>query len=215
MVKVGDILKRLAVDLNDADGEVWGREQLRNYLADAMRIVFGYKPELFVRSETLTIRSCEGYADIAPCDSLDYDGVTGAADEHGHVLHTLRPCSDDAAFRWTARSCGPPGRYRMRDYSLAKDGQGIRVSPPLPPGSTGWIAVRCPVRPTAFGDDVELDEEIAPIAVQWCLCQAKLVDGENNVAVLAVARAHEEEFWKLLGVVEDERGGRRRKREGS
>jgi hypothetical protein len=215
MTSVGEILARLASDLNDAEKgrefTAWPKEQLRRYVADAVRIIFGYKPEVFVRNVVIPVAPCEEYNSVDPCDALTYDGVAGECTEEGHLLRPLRPCSDDAAVRWPGGSCPPSRPYRMRDYSLAKDGRGIRVSPPLPPGASAWIAARCPVRPAAFGDDVVLDDGISPAVVQWCLCQAKLVDGENNVAVLAAAKEHEEEFWKLLGVAADDVGRRRRK----
>jgi hypothetical protein len=204
MTTVGEILDRLAVDLNDAEpgraNASWGREQLRRYVADAVRVVFGYKPEAFVKDAVIAIEACREYSPVAPCDMITHDCIVGACTREGYVTHPLRPCSDDAAVRWPGRSCPPSRPYRMRDYSLSKDGRGIRASPPLPPGGEAWIAARCPVRPSAFGDDVVLDDDIAPAVVQWCLCQAKLVDGENNVAVLAVAKEHEDEFWKLMGV---------------
>jgi hypothetical protein len=98
----------------------------------------------------------------------------------------------------------------MREFSISRDSRGVRVSPKLPPGRKAWLSVRCPVRPEGFDDGMDIDEGLVPAIVQWCLFQAKMTDSENSSAALVSARAHEEEFWKLLGVAFDDAGRERR-----
>jgi hypothetical protein len=209
MTAVGEILDRLGADLNDARHVTWPRGQLRDFIAEAVRVLFGYRPQAFVREADIPVRACRAYNPVDPCTTLPHDGVLGESDGLGHVLRPLRPCSDDAAMRWPGGPC-PPGRpYRMRDYSISGDGTGLRVYPEPPPGTTAWVAVRCPVRPSSFPDDLDLDDELLPAVVQWCLFQAKMMDSENNAAVLAAAQGHEEEFWKLAGAKAPSRKERR------
>jgi hypothetical protein len=202
MATVKALLDRLAMDLNDDETGhrhvAWPRKQLRRFVADAVNLLFDRRPEAFTEEAVLTVHSCAGYSPVDPCDSLSYDGVEGASDAAGNVLHALRPCSDDPAMRWPGRECAPARPYRMRDYSIAKDGKGIRVYPPVPPGECAHVAVRCPVRPREFPDGLEIDDALVPAVVQWCLYLAKMMDSENDAAVIASAREHEDAFWAIV-----------------
>jgi hypothetical protein len=90
--------------------------------------------------------------------------------------------------------------YKIREFSLTQDAKGIRVFPRVPPGETAYLAVRCAVRPTDFSDEAIVPPELEPAVIQWVLFRAKMVDAENNVAVMQLALQHQAEFWTVLGV---------------
>jgi hypothetical protein len=204
MSRVLDLLTRVSEDLNDFaenyEYTTWPKEQLRAYMLEAFQLVLKSRPEIFNEDRVLALRSGSEHHDIrgrCGCDSLSLDGVLGQSDKYGNILRRVRPRSDGALDAFPGGYC-PTRPYRILEYAVSADGKSVRVYPSVPPRETVYLAVRCAVIPRRDRDGVP--EEIAPAVVQWMLYRAKMVDGENNPAVLSAAVYHWQTCAALLGV---------------
>ena len=43
----GQLVQQVGIDLNDSQHTVWSREQISYYLAEALRIAFSFRKDLF------------------------------------------------------------------------------------------------------------------------------------------------------------------------
>jgi hypothetical protein len=202
MATVGEALLRLAADLGDAapghEFASWPREQLRGYLAEACQIVSEAKPGTFSRDLVLSFTGTRPSYDLCPCSTLSADEVLGQSDELGNVLWSLKPRPYGAKGRWPGPECPPPAKFRLREFSVSPDGRSIQFYPNIPPGLTVHLAARCSAFPS--GDWDEVADKAYPAIAQYVLYRAKMVDGENNPAVLTAASKHLEAFSLLVGV---------------
>lgn len=218
MISVGTILERLSLELNDAapghEFTTWTKELLRGFIFDAIQLIARLRPEYFMTDVVLTLTACSEYHPICPCSELKPDDVIGQSTIDGRVIQPLRHRSDDLNLRWMGKPCKSRANpFRLKEFSIAKDGKGIKFYPPIPAGQTVHILMRCLVIPDDFSDGAEFDDELVPAIIQWCLSQAKFLDAENNAAILAVAKEHETVFWTLLGVTTDQDQAKKRRKE--
>lgn len=202
MERLGGILDRLAADLNDAEAghefTSWTRDQLRGYLIEACQVITQARPEFFMQDRLLELTGCQDYYEVCGCQKITEDGVLGQADSSGHIFHTIKPRPDGAAGRWPGRACPPGSPFKVREFSVTADGRFLRLYPGIPPRQTVYIAVRCAVLPEDDGSF--LPGAVIPAAVQYVLFRAKMVDGENNPAVLTAAVRHWAVFAALTGI---------------
>jgi hypothetical protein len=211
-------LERLSRELNDAapghEFTTWSKELLRGFLSDAIQLIVRVQPAYFVEDVVLTLTACAEYHPICPCSELKPEDVIGQSTADGHVVKTLRYRSDDIRLRWFGKPCKSKAKpFRLKEYSISKDGKGLKVYPPVPPGQNVYLMLRCLITPNDFSDGAEFDDELVPAIVQWCLSQAKFLDAENNAAILAVAKEHENTFWTLLGVTSEPEQSQNRRKE--
>ena len=54
-MNAGQLVQQVGIDLNDPQHTVWSQEQISYYLAEALRIAFSFRKDLFssVKSETI------------------------------------------------------------------------------------------------------------------------------------------------------------------
>jgi hypothetical protein len=208
---MGHILDRLARDLNDAapghEFTAWPKDQLRTYVIEACRTFDSIRPNKFDQLRLLVLEGCQDFHDVCPCSKLTATGILGQADSSGNVFGTIKARPDGPAGQWPGKACPPGDPFRIREYTLSDDGGSVRVYPNVPPGRTAYLSVRCAVFPDE--DDSEVPDDVVPAVIQWALFRAKMVDGENNAAIVTVAAQHRATFSMLLGV-KDPGAGRSR-----
>jgi hypothetical protein len=202
MATVSSFLANIAADLNDnAPGHeftVWSREQLLSFFHEACQLLITSNPDAFAQSIVIELVGCQDYYDVCDCVGLTNDSILGQSDSSGHVFQILKSRPDGAISRWTGRTCSPENPFRLREFSVAGNGRSIRVYPSVPPNKTVYVAARCAVLPK--DDDAEVPENIAPMLIQWVLFRAKMMDAENNPAILNAAIVHRDVFLAFLGV---------------
>lgn len=202
-MKLSALLNQLAVDLNDAEMgfefTTWTREQLRAYVAEALQTLFTERPDLFMEVKVIEVTSCDTVQDDCDCDRVHK--VFGQSTEKGRVIKTLRRRSSSEKLIWRGKPCPvPPERFELREYSIDPRTGTLQLFPVVPPDVKVWVKVECSVRPDTdnMSDDMEINPEFLPMIKQWVMYSAKIVDGENNAAIIQVARDHRAAFWELV-----------------
>lgn len=198
---IAELITRVSEDLNDhAPGHeftTWGADQIRAYLLEGLQIAYTIRPDLFLHEVILTLTP--GARTQKPCDCTQIRRVLGVCNADGRVLYPLRKKRQSDRLLWTGRSCPvDPKHYRVQEYSIDADGDYIFVEPPPPAGQTVYLLVECAINPTSITDSTDVATELAAPIVQWALFRAKMVDGENNAAIVTVAREHRSTFFTLL-----------------
>ena len=126
--------------------------------------------------------------------------VVGQCHEDGTVWNRLSGFADSGLWPGGDIPSMPVSRpFKLVEYSISDDGRTIRVYPRVPPRSKAWILVRCPVMPDFEDGEWLVDDVCAAIMIQWALYRAKMVDGENNAAIAAVANGHRDMALALMG----------------
>jgi hypothetical protein len=212
-MNVGQILNRLAEDLNDAapgrEFTAWKKDQLRGYLEEGFRLVSQYRPGALTTKVVLEL-SPGSEQDLCDCLTLSADGVLGQSDADGVVAHALRPRVSALEGLWPGRSCRSARKpFRLTEFAVSREARALWVEPPVPEGEKVYLAVRCPVLPDVFDDDLEISSEATLPAIQWALYRAKGVDGVSNPAMLEASNQHQGTCYALLGAGGGSRASKR------
>lgn len=203
-MRLGTLLDRIAVDLNDyAFGHeytTWSREQLRTYLEEGIQTAFMLRPDLFTEVRIIKLKPCTVVHDT--CDCTQIYRVIGQATADGQIVKLLKQRkSADKFTTWTGRTCAVhPRQFELTHYYIDDAVDKIWVYPQVPAGLDIYIAIECAVMPDDFSDNYEINPEIKAAVVQWVLYRAKMVDGEYNPAIISVANAHKSTFNELLQI---------------
>lgn len=199
------LVEQASVDLNDhAAGfeyTTWSAQQLSAYALEGLQVAFTMRPDLFLHTETIKLEP--GTAVQKPCGCTQIRRVYGVSNAMGRVLYPVRKIKQSDRMTWTGRRCPvDPKYYRMREYAIDTDNDTLIVDPPPPSGQDVFLLVECAKVPTAeeFGMSAEVTEELSAPVIQWILYRAKMVDSENNSAILQTAAKHEQSFYNLLQV---------------
>lgn len=201
-MKFDSLLDQIAVDLNDAaPGHVfttWSREQLRAYLEEAIQIAFTERPDLFMETRVIKVKPCTVVQDT--CDCTQVRRVIGQSTAGGSIIKYLRfKQSGTDKLVWNGRTCRVhPKKFELQEYYIDGVTDKVWVYPEVPAGIDVYILVECAVIPDVFGPSYNIHTELRAAVVQWVLYRAKMVDGENNTAIVSVANYHKTTFWELL-----------------
>lgn len=201
-MKFGSLLDQIAVDLNDAapghEFTTWSRPQLRAYLEEAIQIAFTERPDLFIDTRIIKVKPCSVVQDT--CDCTQVRRVIGQSTANGSIkkyLRVKRLGTDKMV--WNGRTCRRhPKNFELEEYYIDGVTDKVWVYPEVPAGLDIYILVECAVLPTEFTDDYVVNSEFRAAVIQWVLFRAKMVDGENNSAIVSIANQHKTTFWELL-----------------
>lgn len=200
-MKFNSILYNAAVDLNDAapghEFTTWSQEQLRAYVVEALQLAFIVRPDLFTETRIIKLQPCTIVHDA--CDCTNIRRVFGQCTADGRIINMLRPKKQQDNLIWTGRTCPvSPKNFKLTQYAIDADTNKLWVWPQVPAGLDVYLLVECDVLPDEFTDDYEVSSELQAAVMQWVLYRAKMVDGENNTAIIQVATTHRETFWQIL-----------------
>lgn len=198
---MSDLVTRVSEDLNDqAVGHsfvTWGESQIRAYLVEALQVAYTVRPDLFISEHVF--RLAPGSSSQRPCACGQIKRVVGVCNAQGRVLYPIRKRRASDRLLWRGGGCpGDPSRYRVRDYAIDVDGASFTVEPPPPAGQDVYVLVECAVEPGDGYDLGAVPVDLRAAVVQWALYRAKMVDGENNATIFAVAKEHKSTFFSLL-----------------
>lgn len=198
-MNVRSLMERASVDLNDAaaghEFTTWSREQLRAYIEEAVQIAFSERPDLFTELRVLKAQPCTMLQDICDCTSIRH--VIGQSDKNGHVVKPLRERRTEKLV-WTGRTCPVlPKNFELNEYMIDRQMDKLWLWPQVPAGLDVYVLVECAVFPSDI-EAVDFPDELAAAVIQWVLFRAKMVDGENNQAIVTVAEQHKKTFYELL-----------------
>lgn len=198
---VSSLLEQLAVDLNDAapghEFTAWSREQIRAYLIEGIQVAFTERPDLFIETVIIKVNPCSILQDT--CDCTHIRRVIGQSTMDGRIIKELRQRSNNDKLRWTGRTCPTsPDKFELKEYSIDNITDKLWLYPQAPPGKDIYVLVECAKAPDNIQDDYDIATELLAAIKQWVLFRAKMVDGENNAAIIQVAMQHQNTFWKLL-----------------
>ena len=214
-MRFGSLLDQIAVDLNDAapghEFTTWSREQLGAYLEEAIQLAFTERPDLFTETRIIKVQPCSEIQES--CDCTQIRRVVGQVTKTGGLIKHLRIKKHGSdRLVWTGRSCSVhPKNFQLQEYYIDSVTDKLWVYPIVPAGVDVYIMIECAVLPSEFGEGYEVHNELRAAVIQWVLFRAKMVDGENNTAIVSVANHHKNTFWELLRVsannVVETRGG--------
>lgn len=210
-----DLIAAVSRLLNDAEPGYehirWTRADLLEYLNDAQKQVYLYRPELYAQTDVFALVAgarqgplpggCQlqkiigSVGDVGRARKVD-DGLLQAFADTGCALVNV---SDD---------------YRVRGYSFTpQDPMSFFVDPPVPDdGRSYTVALVCQQAPEAINlaqlDDADPrnDRLVTPARihnalVEWMLYRAYSVDMESAQS-FAKQEAHRQHFYAMLGVSE-------------
>jgi hypothetical protein len=201
--------------LNDAEPGYahirWPRTDLLEYLNDAQRQVYLYRPELYANTSELTLMPGTRQGPLP--DGCQLQKIIGSTGDAGRA----RKVDDGLLQAFADTGCAPVSAcvdYRVRGYSFTpQDPQFFFVDPPVPDdGGTYSVALVCQQSPEPITlaqlDDVDPrnDRLVTPARmhnalVEWMLYRAYSVDMESAQS-FAKQEAHRQHFYAMLGVSE-------------
>lgn len=198
---VSSLLEQLAVDLNDAapghEFTTWSRDQIRAYLTEGIQVSFSERPDLFIDTVIIKVEPCSVVQDTCGCTHIRR--VIGQSTKTGRIIKELRQRSNDDKLRWTGRTCPvSPDKFELKEYSIDNSTDKLWLYPQAPPNKDIYVMIECAKAPDDIDDSYEVPVELLAAVKQWVLYRAKMVDGENNTAIVQVATQHQNTFWKLL-----------------
>lgn len=205
-MQVSSLLEQLAVDLNDAapghEFTTWSRDQIRAYLIEGIQVSFSVRPDLFIETVIIKAEPCSVVQDTCGCTHIRR--VIGQSTKNGRVIKELRQRSNDDKLRWTGRTCPvSPDKFELKEYSIDNATDKLWLYPQVPVGKEIYVMVECAKVPEDIDNDYDIPAELLAPVVQWVLYRAKMVDGENNTAIIQVATGHQNTFWALLKAQKD------------
>lgn len=201
--------------LNDAEPGYahtrWPREDLLEYLNDAQRQVYLYRPELYANTSELTLSPGARQGPLPEgCQLQKIIGSTGKADR-------ARKVDDGLLQAFAGTGCAPIsvcGDYSVRGYSFTpQDPMAFFVDPPVPEdGRTYSIVLVCQQAPepitVAHLDDADprngrlvTPARMHNALVEWMLYRAYSVDMESPQS-FGKQDSHRQHFYAMLGVSE-------------
>jgi len=201
--------------LNDAEPGYehirWTRADLLEYLNDAQRQVYLYRPELYARSEVFPLVPGTRQGPLPDgCQLQKVIGSTGDAGRARKVDDGLLQAFAGTGCMW---ACDENG-YRVSGYSFTpQDPQAFFVDPPVPDdGQSYTVALVCQQCPEAITladlDDADPRNDllVTPARmhnalIEWVLYRAYSVDMESAQS-FAKQQDHRKHFYAILGVAE-------------
>jgi hypothetical protein len=211
-MNIGDLLRRLSLDLNDAapgyEFATWSQEQLRGYIEEGLQLVASSQPATLTQELVLELTPGAVYQSLCDCLSLTRESIIGQSTSEGEVFQTLRP-RPDTDNAWPGKECPVKSKpFRLREFSIATDGNAFRVYPSVPKNEKVYLAVRCPVVPDVDDDTAEVPQDAVLPVIQWALYRAKIVDAAQSQVMSTMAVEHRDTCYSLLGVKVPTKRGR-------
>lgn len=198
-MNAGQLVQQVGIDLNDPQHTVWSQEQISYYLAEALRIAFSFRKDLFSSVKTVKLEAGSQFQRV--CDCTDITELFGVTDSEGHILYTVRKRTLNPALDWKGAKCDrPAGRYHMYEYSLDPDNNGFRVYPAPPYGQDVYVSIACAEMPDISNAGTQLSNELTPAVVQWALYRCLDIDADTSATAHTVAVTHQQMFFKLLKI---------------
>lgn len=201
--------------LNDAEPGYehirWSRGDLLEYLNDAQRQVYLYRPELYAQTDVFVLAPGARQGPLS--DGCQLQKIIGSTADVGRA----RKVDDGLLQAFADTGCAPVsvcGDYRVGGYSFTpQDPMSFFVDPPVPDdGNTYTVALVCqqtpePITLAQLDDaDPRNDALVTPgrmhnALIEWMLYRAYSVDMESAQS-FAKQGAHRQHFYAMLGVSE-------------
>jgi hypothetical protein len=199
------IIQQVSLDLNDQipgyEYTRWTQVQLQNYLQEAITQASQVYGDAFVKQVVVKLEPGTNYQKACDCSTVVR--VIGQSDADGKVLKLLYRQEDtEKTLDWPGKSCCPPNskQFWLTGYSVpatTSENGAFNVFPKPPYGQDTYVLIEC-IKVPEIGEDFNAPDLLVPALKQWMLFRALLVDMENNPAIVAIAKEHEKEFWKIL-----------------
>lgn len=210
-----DLIVGVSRLLNDAEPGYehirWTRADLLEYLNDAQKQVYLYRPELYAQTDVFAL--VPGARQGPLPDGCQLQKIIGSAGDAGRA----RKIDDGLLQAFADTGCAPVNvsdDYRVGGYSFTpQDPMSFFVDPPVPnDGRSYTVALVCQQAPEAITlaqlDDADPrnDRLVTPARmhnalVEWMLYRAYSVDMESAQS-FAKQEAHRQHFYAMLGVSE-------------
>jgi hypothetical protein len=210
-----DLIREVAALLNDAEPGYahirWTRADLLDYLNDAQRQIYLYRPELYAQTDVFALAPGTRQGPLP--DGCQLQKIIGSTGEGGRA----RKVDDGLLQAFADTGCLPVSAgddYRVRGYSFTpQDPMAFFVDPPVPDdGQTYTVALVCQQTPEpivlAQLDDIDPrnDRLVTPARmhnalIEWMLYRAYSVDMESAQS-FAKQQDHRQHFYAMLGVSE-------------
>lgn len=210
-----DLIVAVSRLLNDAEPGYehirWTRADLLEYLNDAQKQVYLYRPELYAQTDVFAL--VPGARQGPLPGGCQLQKIIGSVGDVGRA----RKVDDGLLQAFADTGCAPVNvsdDYRVRGYSFTpQDPMSFFVDPPVPDdGRSCTVALVCQQAPEAITlaqlDDADPrnDRLVTPARmhnalVEWMLYRAYSVDMESAQS-FAKQEAHRQHFYAMLGVSE-------------
>ena len=200
------LILSISGDLNDnEDGyhnQTWGEQQIREWVAEGVNLVFDKRPDLFMEQKVIPVTPCSIIQDICNCGIIRR--VLGHATEDGRLLSVMRKQGLESSLQWRGAPCRRTGRkYSPMSYALDTMTNTLYVWPEMPPHEEAYILIECAARPDTESINNVVDDGYVTAVKQWVLWRAKSIDAELSSAAMSAAQMHYKAFFDILGVASD------------
>lgn len=155
-MKLGDLLARIRIDINDRDKDRFEDEILTDYVNEALEEIFQLSPSTF--QKTIVAKLTEGDLQQPCCCDRLYS-VDAITDAHGNKISEIRQSDGQATIAFGKKNCvsskpdSKPTSYTLEPGSDNK----FTVEPPVKPGQDIYARLTCAIRPCEIGFDLEAE----------------------------------------------------------
>lgn len=200
-MQISTLIDQLGYDLNDMDPAdphaTWPEHQLASYIEEAVQVIASERPELFAEIRILKVEPCNPVQNT--CDCTHVSNVIGQVTEGGRLIKRLRLRKNNDKLIWNGPTCPTnPDQFELKEYYIDSSSDLLWLYPQVPPGKDIWVMIECSVIPDGLDTTASIKPELLAAVKQWVLYRAKMVDGENNTAIVQVAQQHLTAFWQLM-----------------
>lgn len=196
------LIARATVQLLDAGNIRWTEQELLDWLNQAMIEVTTFKPQAYVKTETVALVA--GVKQILPADGTLLVNIERNLGTNGTTVgpvvgSTSRQLLDDFKPDWPQATAAAEAKHYMYD---AKNPKVFYVYPPQPTGNglQGYVEmVYCAIPPrVGLAQNIALDDSYEPALMNYMLYRAFAKDAEFSGNV-ALADVHYKTFLAELG----------------
>lgn len=208
MLLAGELFRSCSIELNDLDYVRWTKDDLANYLTDAIAAMSALKPTLFTVFAPLQL--APGAVQTVPGEYTQLIDVLYNLYSDGTQGEPVNQGSFTAARALGRASCTPAYGvgYVVRSYTVHPENDTyFIVDPPVPaitPLPAVWALLRrAPVVITAETDAVVManttPETYRSMLLEWMLYRAFARDTESSDS-FTKSQAHYKAFYQALGL---------------
>lgn len=208
MLLAGELFRSCSIELNDLDYVRWSKDDLANYLTDAVAVMSALKPTLF--TVFVPLQLAPGPVQTVPGEYTELIDVTYNLLPDGTQGEPVNQGSFTVARALGRPACTPAYGvgYVVRSYTVHPENDTyFIVDPPVPaitPLPAVWALVRrAPGVVTSETDAVVManttPETYRAILMEWMLYRAFARDTESSDS-FQKSQAHYKAFYQALGV---------------
>lgn len=204
-MKLGDLIARIRIDINDRDEDRFESEILVDYVNEALDELYQLSPSIF--QKTVVAKLSEGdFQQPCCCDKLySVDAIT---DAHGNKISEIRQSDGSATIAFNKKNCVSKSLdAKPSSYTLVPNSENqFTVEPQVRPGQEVYARLTCAIRPCELPFDLEAELPWYVSAkyssiIDYVVYRALGTEHESQTS-RAISEARRRAFLENLGYVQ-------------